>query len=154
MGECRGEEAVARHLGEGLRHLPRKVELHEEAQRRQPRFGADVERRQERRPHPGAEGLLDEQIEDDLLLGRHLERAELQAAAGSGEGEDEIACLPRGVVLDSQIGHIATTVDRALPDCLASHSGREEEDVDARRGRDEAIGEGVAGGEDERRAGP
>ena len=113
-----------------------------------------MERRQERRPHPGAEGLLDEQIEDDLLLGRHLERAELQAAAGGGESENELARLPRGVVLDSQIGHVAPAVDRALPDRLASHPGREEEDVDARRGRDEAIGEGVAGGEDERRAGP
>ena len=36
---------IARHLRERLRHLPGKVELHQQPQRRQPRLRADVERR-------------------------------------------------------------------------------------------------------------
>ena len=153
MGERRGEESIAGHLGKGLRHLPRKVELHEEAERRQPRLGANVECRQQRRPHPGAEGLLDKQIEDDLLLGGHFEGTELQAASGCGEGKDDLACLPRRVVLDAEVGHVAKALDGALADRLSPHPGREQKDVDPGRGRHEAVGERVAGGEDERRAG-
>ena len=112
-------------------HLARQVELGED--------GLDRDAALEERRDEGAAGvrqhgrqrLLDGEIEDGLLVRRHLDRALAQAADRLGDREDALQRVPGAILVHAERGDEPAALHVAAAHLRAQHARRDQPHVAA-----------------------